>query len=211
LRLAARCLVRAGFADVDPAPVAAWLDEVVDTPLPDLGAGEIALRELAPRRIVREMEFDLRAGGVDNRAVLEAIAAEHPLDLRSASGQWSGYLRGFIDMVFESRGRYYLLDWKSNRLGVDWPAYGGGAVRAAIAGHAYALQYAIYALALHRLLRARLPDYDHERHFGGVYYLFIRGVARGRRDDEGNALGVHAVRPTAGLLARLDRLFGAAS
>ena len=211
VRLVARWLARGGFGDADPIRVAAWLDAVLDTSLPDLGAGTVSLRGLDPQRLVREVEFDLRGDGVENRAVLEAIAGEHPLDLRNAAGRWSGYLRGFIDLVFEANGRYFLLDWKSNRLGTDWSSYAAPAVRAAIAEHAYALQYAIYSLALHRLLRARLPDYDHDRHFGGVYYLFIRGVAPGRFDRDGSALGVHAVRPDARLLARLDRLFGASA
>jgi exodeoxyribonuclease V beta subunit len=40
----------------------------------------------------------------------------------------------------------------------------------------YMLQYHLYAAALHLHLRARLPGYDCGRHFGGVYYLFLRGI-----------------------------------
>jgi len=35
-----------------------------------------------------------------------------------------GFMRGFVDLVFQKGGRYYLLDWKSNRLGNDPAAYG---------------------------------------------------------------------------------------
>jgi len=206
-----RWLARSGFDRSFAPDVAAWLDEVLDTPLPDLGGGVVSLRALAPQRQVREMEFLLAARDVDPAAVVDAIAAECPLDAGAAGPRWSGYLRGFIDLVFEHSGRYYLLDWKSNRLGPRWDDYAAPALRESVAANAYALQYGLYALALHRLLRARLPGYDPVTHFGGVYYLFLRGVHPRRSDPGGLPLGVHAIRPGDALIERLDRLFGARS
>lgn len=205
----ARWLARSGFDRALAPGVAAWLDEALDTPLPDLGDGPVSLRALAPQRQVREMEFLLAARDVDQRAVLDAIAAECPLEAGAAGARWSGYLRGFVDLVFEAGGRYYLLDWKSNRLGTRWEDYGPAALNASIAANAYSLQYCIYALALHRLLRLRLPNYAAQRHFGGVYYLFLRGVHPQRSDPDGRPLGVHAIRPGDALIERLDLLFGA--
>jgi exodeoxyribonuclease V beta subunit len=205
---ASRWLARAGFDRVDPAQVASWLDEVIATPLPDLGAGPVRLSSLPRQRIVREMEFVLAADGVDDRSVLQAIAAEHPLQAEAAETRWDGYLRGFIDLVFEAGGRYHLLDWKSNRLGADWGDYGAERMRQSIDEHAYALQFCLYTLALHRLLRARLRDYDYERHVGGVYYVFLRGAHPRRRAEDGTPLGVHAVRPSHALISRLDALMG---
>ena len=76
-----------------------------------------------------------------------------------------GFLRGFVDLVFEHGGRYYLLDWKSNHLG-------DSATRYALARWRRCARTPIrcrrpYALALHRWLR-RLRGYDYERHFGGA-------------------------------------------
>ncbi|MBI5013918.1 MAG: exodeoxyribonuclease V subunit beta [Deltaproteobacteria bacterium] len=87
-----------------------------------------------------------------------------------------GYLRGFLDLVFRFEGRYYLADWKSNRLGDRVEDYGPEALAAAMTRDHYVLQYHLYAAALHLHLRARLADYDCGRHFGGVYYLFLRGI-----------------------------------
>ncbi|MBS2694220.1 hypothetical protein KFY51_30350, partial [Salmonella enterica subsp. enterica serovar 1,4,[5],12:i:-] len=87
-----------------------------------------------------------------------------------------GMLKGFIDLVFCWQGKYYLLDYKSNWLGEDSSAYTRPAMEQAMAEHRYDLQYQLYTLALHRYLRHRLPDYDYRRHFGGVIYLFLRGV-----------------------------------
>ncbi|MGS8626421.1 hypothetical protein ACQWB1_24465, partial [Salmonella enterica subsp. enterica serovar Infantis] len=78
---------------------------------------------------------------------------------------------GFIDLVFPYEGRYYLLDYKSNRLGEDSAAYTHTAMAAAMQAHRDDLQYQLYTLALHRYLRPRMANYDYERHFGGVIYL----------------------------------------
>ena len=111
-------------------------------------------------------------------------------------------LRGFIDLVFTCAGRYYLIDWKSNHLGPNSAAYTQERMLAEMLSSGYVLQYHLYCVALHRHLRRTLPGYDYESHFGGVFYLFLRGV-----DDSGTT-GVFRDRPTLGLVEDLDRLMG---
>jgi exodeoxyribonuclease V beta subunit len=89
----------------------------------------------------------------------------------------AGYLTGFIDMVFEHGGRWYLVDYKSNHLGSRADDYAAARLTEELAAHHYFLQYHLYVVALHRYLTLRLAGYDYERHFGGVYYLFLRGMA----------------------------------
>ena len=96
-------------------------------------------------------------------------------------------LKGFIDLIVEHEGRFYIVDYKSNWLGPDASAYTTEAMDASVRHSRYDLQYAIYTLALHRQLRARLPGYDYENHVGGVLYLYLRGV-----DADGH--GVHRER-----------------
>lgn len=69
-------------------------------------------------------------------------------------------LKGFIDLVFEWQGRWYLLDYKSNHLGMSPADYSRPALERAMCDHRYDLQYQLYSLALHRLLSLRLPGYD---------------------------------------------------
>ncbi|MFC1237293.1 exodeoxyribonuclease V subunit beta [Vibrio sp. F74] len=110
-----------------------------------------------------------------------------------------GMLKGFIDLVFVHEGKYYILDWKSNHLGDENAAYQEGALQQAMIDHRYDFQYQIYALALHRFLRNRIADYQYDKHFGGVYYLFLRGI-----DDSGN--GIFFSKPDAEFLDRFDSL-----
>lgn len=104
--------------------------------------------------------------------------------------------------MFRHNGRYYLLDYKSNWLGENSSAYTPEAMARAMQAHRYDLQYQLYTLALHRYLRHRIADYDYERHFGGVIYLFLRGV-----DSEQPQQGIYTTRPSEELITRMDEMF----
>jgi exodeoxyribonuclease V beta subunit len=88
----------------------------------------------------------------------------------------AGFLTGFADLITECDGRYWIVDWKSNHLGNTPDDYDESSLLRAMREHDYILQYHLYVLAWHRHLRARLPDYDYEQHFGGVSYAFLRGA-----------------------------------
>ncbi len=88
-------------------------------------------------------------------------------------------LQGFIDLVFMQRGRYYILDWKSNHLGMSMSDYNQDTMHESMCRSAYILQYHLYTLALDRLLKVRLPGYSYEQHFGGAIYLYLRGISEG--------------------------------
>ncbi|MCW8945676.1 MAG: exodeoxyribonuclease V subunit beta [Sedimenticola sp.] len=117
-----------------------------------------------------------------------------------------GYLKGFIDLIFEFEGRYYLLDYKSNWLGDQQSDYDPINLQSAIAREGYFLQYLLYCLALHRYLGQRLTDYDYDTHFGAVYYLFLRGMS----PAEGSRYGIFRDRPSIELISALDGYFSQA-
>jgi exodeoxyribonuclease V beta subunit len=116
------------------------------------------------------------------------------------ASQLNGMLKGFMDLVFEHEGRYYVADYKSNRLGPGDADYTLKAMRDEVLAKRYELQYSLYLFALHRLLRARLPDYDYDRHVGGAVYIFLRGHAASTQ-------GLHMERPPRALMDALDALF----
>ncbi len=172
-RLQYRC-ENAGYktqADV----VVQWLTRVVAQPLRGPGAPLNALGSLLP-----EMEFWLPAQRLHAREV-DALSQQHLLPGVSRpqlpDAQLHGMLMGFADLVFEHEGRYWVLDYKSNHLGADDAAYTAQALDAAMAHHRYEVQAALYMLALHRLLRARLGEaYNPAQQLGGAVYLFLRGI-----------------------------------
>ena len=186
------------------APLSQWLPALLQTPLALPNGGTLALAQLADRtRYQAELEFWFEAHRVDTQQ-LDQMVTRHTLDglprpLLPAH-RVNGMLKGFIDLIVEHQGRYYVVDYKSNWLGDTSAAYTPAAMRDASLQARYDLQYAIYTLALHRLLRARLPDYDYQHHVGGVLYLYLRGV-----DQAGH--GVHVERLPWALIDAMDRLF----
>ena len=46
----------------------------------------------------------------------------------------------------------------------------------AMSRSSYPLQALVYSVALHRFLRWRQPGYRFDEHFGGVLYLYLRGM-----------------------------------
>jgi exodeoxyribonuclease V beta subunit len=113
-----------------------------------------------------------------------------------------GFLRGFVDLVFEHEGRFYLVDYKSNDLGDHREDYQRAGLTRAMNEHHYYLQYLLYSLSLHRYLKQRLPGYDYTQHFGGVFYLFLRGIA----PEHEPGTGIFFDRPEFTLIQALDAL-----
>ena len=182
---------------------ARMLNDVTRTRLPDgivLGAVPVARR-------LTELEFSLPLPRLSAHALNAALGSLGYDVPRLAFRDLEGYLKGYIDLVFEHGGRYYVLDWKSNHLGYAPSDYGPAALQAAMAEHSYHLQYLLYSLAVDRYLRHRVPGYRHDTHFGGVLYLFVRGVRPDWLNADGTPTGVFHHRPTAATLARLDALF----
>ncbi|SFL11046.1 UvrD-helicase domain-containing protein [Lysobacter sp. cf310] len=166
------------------------------------------LADLPPAALRAEMEFHFALNDASTTALLELLHAHGWLRARQAFGhrrRLDGLMTGKIDLVYAHEGRYYLLDYKTNRL----PSYDAAAIERAMDDSEYTLQSLIYTLALHRWLRFRLgADYDYARDFGGTRYLFCRGLDPMRSDEEG--AGIHAEVPPRALVEALDALFGGA-
>ena len=202
--IARRCAMRGWEAWIDA--LTAWLLRFLETSLvlPTTNGMSAAAFSLSSLRApLAEMEFWLAAGDVD-AVEIDRLVCGHTLDgaprppLQPA--RLNGMLKGFIDLVFEHDGGYYVADYKSNWLGAHEAAYTAEAMRAEILASRYDLQYVLYLLALHRLLKARLPGYDYDQHIGGAVYLFLRG-------DRSGEQGIHAERPPRELIEALDRRF----
>lgn len=177
------------------------------------------LAALARGQLRPEIEFTLSArGGARHErfsptglaTLLLQTPAESPLHCyadRVSRMSWrelNGYLRGFIDAVFFDGQRYYLIDYKSNYLGARQVDYAPDRLLQPMLDHDYVLQYLIYSVALDRHLAQRIVDYDYEVHFGGAYYLFLRGLAQSHPPG----CGVFFDRPGAEVVRGASRLLG---
>ncbi|MGC9745334.1 exodeoxyribonuclease V subunit beta [Pseudomonas capeferrum] len=184
------------------ATLTPWLHQLLNEPMPVLGQ-EVSLTLAQLRHYQIEMEFWFASHQVDAEQLDQLVARHtHPGHARPAAQPTllNGMFKGFIDLAFELDGRYYVADYKSNWLGPDVQAYDSLAMEKAILEHRYDLQYVLYLLALHRQLRARLPDYDYDRHVGGALFIFLRGASS-------SGHGVYFAKPPRVLIEALDALF----
>lgn len=177
-----------------------WLAQVVAKPL--LRGGRSLSSVTSPRA---ELEFWMPLQHIDTRA-LDRVLCTHlwpgqprpPLKPQTVQG----LLMGFADLVFELDGQYAVLDYKSNRLGPGPQHYGPADLTRAALAHRYDAQAALYLLALHRLLAARMgAAYDPQQHLDAAHLLFLRGIDH----PQGGLLTVH---PQPSWLHELDSLLG---
>ena len=181
-----------------------WVAQTLTTPLPltevsSEPALSLRLCDLPTASLFCEMPFTLPIQSM-RCAAIDALIQAHlwPGRERPAlnARDLHGMLTGFMDLVFEHAGRYWVLDYKSNRL----PGYSRAPLEAALLHKRYDVQSVLYTLALHRLLRYRVPGYHYEQHMGGAVYLFMRGLGQ-------PGAGVHAHRPPWALIDALDQGF----
>ena len=169
-------------------PAVAAVKEILATEL-DTGAGNrFSLKEVAMEQRFTELEFFFDVNNLDLHAMGSLFAGEpdgkYAQELFKLSAKpFKGFIKGFIDLVILHQGKWYILDYKSNFLGTTHGDYGRSAMIAAMESHHYILQYHLYLAALHRYLGMRLKDYSYDRDFGGVFYLFIRGMHPDLRDQ----------------------------
>ena len=190
---------------VERYDLGAWLEEVVQTPLPldthHLGfeTPPLVLGQLTPEHMWSEMEFNLEAHQVpakllDQHIQSHLFSGEARPALQPRLMQ--GMLTGSLDLVLQHDHRYWVVDYKSNKLN----DYAPTTLQDAVLHKRYEVQYVLYTLALHRLLKVRLPEYDYDQHMGGAVYLFMRGINQ-------TGAGMHFQRPPQALIETLDCLF----
>ncbi|WP_421134472.1 exodeoxyribonuclease V subunit beta [Alteromonas sp. A079] len=189
-----------------------WLDEVLHTPL--YPHTDKALSDLTLSQTLREAEFYFPMNN-SKWASLSRVLAEHRARVASRLGapaltvpslmtpHLAGMMHGFIDLIFEHNGKYYVADYKSTWLGDDIASYQPAALFENNQQHMYDLQYLIYCLALHRYLKNAIPDYCPNVHFGGVYYLYLRGMHPQNQQGE----GVFFTSISSNTLSQLDNVF----
>ena len=191
-----RTLKRLGLDDEWLPVLEQWIQDILKAPL-----GNFYLKDIALSDRLDEMEFHFPLATSTN---LVQFLAERGY-LEGASNKallLQGQMTGLIDLLFRRDGKYYIADYKSNFLGNALTDYKDEAIAHAMQSHQYHLQYLIYTVALHRMLKQKLPGYEYELHMGGTYYLFLRGM------NPQDSQGVFFTKPEIDTVLRLDKLLG---
>lgn len=181
-----------------------WIEDILRCDLKGF-----SLADISNEQKISEMEFYLTTTELQAKSLNRLLHQENYIKPTQTINfaEVNGFLKGFIDLVFEHNGRYYIADYKSNYLGPDLSFYSTLYCDVAMYEHHYHLQYLIYTLALHRYLQQRLKDYDYDQHMGGVYYLFLRGMSDEAQRQGHEKTGVFYHKPGAEFIQQLDTIF----
>lgn len=189
-----------GIQDAEPQLID-WLNEILHTELPS----GTRLADLPLNQTLRETEFYFPLNANTNAGrMLADILARHRGQQAVAlpdPRRLKGMMHGYIDLIYQWQGRYYLVDYKSSHLGNQLARYQDPWLTQSVQNSYYDLQYLIYSLALHRYLATRIADYDPTKHLGGVHYLYLRGMAPGQRS------GIYHRQVDLTAITALDQLF----
>ncbi len=184
-----------------------WIDTIYETikKVQNITLGnsnsKFLLKELKTENLRREIEFYFPLTKIESGKLKEFFSIN---GLNSPDGDgaieiekltfnsFTGFMRGFIDLIVESKDKFFIIDWKSNFLGGGPEFYNDTNLTNNVAENHYYLQYFLYTAALHLYLKKRLKNYSYDKNFGGVYYIYLRGLVKDQ--DRGN--GIFGDRPS---------------
>jgi exodeoxyribonuclease V beta subunit len=142
------------------------------------------LQDIVNNVIYKELEFFFPIHHLTNKGLYNVFSNQKQMNIFETEYQADnltfspvkGYMKGYIDMVFQHNGLFYVIDWKSNYLGRSFDCYNPENLSLIMTSKQYVLQYHLYTIALHKYLTRYHNNYSYDKCFGGVFYIFLRGV-----------------------------------
>lgn len=171
-----------------------------------LTKNNLKLSKIKPEKKIKEMKFYISINNVLHYSKLEKIRKKYDFLYKKKEKikfqSFKGILNGSIDLIFYWEKKIYLIDYKSNWLGKNTSYYNLQSLQSVIIKKKYNFQYSIYTLATHRFLKHKIKNYNYKKHFGGVFYLFLRGC-----DINQPGYGIYHTIPSYHLIKNLDKIF----
>ena len=197
--LCERTLRRLGLQDEWLPVLEKWIRDILKAPL-----GQFSLKDVGLKDRLDEMEFHFPLA--TSTSLVKFLTEQRYLEGASNKALLlQGQMTGLVDLLFRRDGKYYIADYKSTFLGNSLTYYNNESVARAMHSHQYHLQYLIYTVAIHRMLKQKLPGYQYSTHMGGAYYLFLRGM------NQQDSRGIFFTKPDLDTVTRLDELLGGSS
>ncbi|MBW1615083.1 MAG: exodeoxyribonuclease V subunit beta [Deltaproteobacteria bacterium] len=194
-----------GYPASMESAVSDMIKHLTDAPL-DLQNKEFILSNIDNQKIIKEFEFYFPIKPIlwsKLSALFKNVAGYDKKIKQINKNTIKGFMRGFIDMVFMYKDKFYIIDWKSNWLGDNITDYNQDAMLSLMTKNHYILQYHIYTAALDRYLKIKIKNYDYEKHFGKIFYIFLRGINK----DKSPEFGVSIDRPSKSVITKLNNFY----
>jgi exodeoxyribonuclease V beta subunit len=185
-----------------------FLDNLVKTPVTGIPGG-FSLNMIRPDSCLKETEFYFPLKRITQSQINDLFLGSQTNDLflghqnepRFEFSPVRGFMKGFMDCIFDYENKYYLVDWKSNYLGESLQDYCRSALQTVMMHEGYNLQYHIYLTALNAFFSLRDKQYSYEKKFGGVIYVFLRGIS-----PENIENGIFFHKPEKNMILRLSEM-----
>jgi exodeoxyribonuclease V beta subunit len=152
--------------------ISTMLNHVLNAQI-DVKDCSLKLSQIENSKKLVEMGFNYKLSNFETQKLIQII---DDVNLNpDINDKIQGFMSGFIDLLFEHEGKYYILDWKSNYLGHSVENYTPKELGKAVIKSNYHMQYYIYSVATKLYLQNIIDDFDYNKHFGGVIYVYTRG------------------------------------
>lgn len=171
-----------GLNEAHSEQIYSWVRATMDTEL----IQSCSLKDLTKRQIIVEKPFLITSDSLEPETLYTLIRGRGNDNIDGINSNKpslpKGFLKGFIDLVFEHNGKFYVLDYKTNTLKGE-NAYVPEQLNRAMLDLSFDVQGHLYSLALHMYLSTYMSGYDYDRHFGGYLYVFVRGLQSENPDN----------------------------
>ena len=162
---------------------------------------DFSLSQLDSKHVIKELGFEVNVKPRSGYQMNSLLANYRKTGVSASFNAVDGVFKGFVDLIFIYNNQYFIADYKSNFLGFNVSDYNKKALDQAIQSHYYDAQYLFYLAALQRILKLKHPDFDYEKHIGGVFYLFLRGMNLESGD------GIYFTKPDADIVEAFEQNF----
>lgn len=185
------------------APMLLTMVNTVTKVMVRIGEDTFRLSDIENHKMIAEMEFDFTVPTFAYQDLNLLSNENASLAVKSRIGssfqEAEGVFNGKMDLFFEVNGKYYILDYKSNYLGDSLGDYDISSMHEAMNDNNYHLQYLLYSLAAKKYLQSRIADFNYQKQFGGVIYLFVRGIR------DGASTGIYTTIPSFEIIKQLEQ------
>ena len=197
------------------AIVADMINKTLKFELSSPNGDSFSLSQVKADKRLSEWEFYFSLSNAkESTLAIKQVLEKHWKDCRDkkpfidAMKDWNmpipeDYLKGYLDLVFSHNDFYYIVDWKSNLIERNKENFSREGILQEMENAGYYLQYLLYSSVLHQYLKETLQEnYSWQNNFGGVKYIFLRGIACGA------ASPIFEDRPSEQLLDELALVLG---
>ncbi|CAL4325226.1 RecBCD enzyme subunit RecB [Buchnera aphidicola (Protaphis terricola)] len=179
-----KTLKKYDFSEQLAPSLISWVHNIINIKIKNIN---LNLSMLKKNQYIKEMKFFLPIKNILNSTdfnnIIQSFDPISSISPKISFDPFLGIIKGAIDLILTYNEKYYIIDYKSNYLGNNKNSYSSENIKKEIIKNRYDLQYQIYTIALHQFLKKKVNGYKYKKHFGGIFYIFLRGLNKSKKNQ----------------------------